>query len=90
MSACINRDKLSSKENLEKAFAIFDKVIYCLTQDSNGFITLKEIKNVFSGKKNIKDAEWERLIKEVDENNDEQVSLKIYLDFLFRVQRNDR
>jgi len=65
--ATINREKLLRKDRLEAVFRIFD-------QDGNGFISINELKEVFSGDKKIPMHVWEDMLKEADENDDGTIS----------------
>ena len=63
-----------SKDKLEVAFKIFDKVLYIfewniIFKDGSGALDISELKQVFSGA-DVSDEVWNELIKEVDENND--------------------
>ena len=51
-------------------------------QDSNGFLEIKEIKEIFNpeNKKNINDKVWMDLIKEIDKNSDGRVIILIIND----------
>jgi calcium-dependent protein kinase len=65
--ACTNRNKLLNKDKLEQTFKLFDK-------DGNGSISAAEIKNVLGAA--IGDQkELDKMIKEVDENGDQEISL---------------
>ena len=70
MTASLNKKSLLSEERLEAAFKIFDK-------DNNGFITVDEIRAVLGkGKKFEDESVWSDIIREVDINEDGEVSFK--------------
>jgi calcium-dependent protein kinase len=69
--ATIDRDKLLSKEKLEKTFAMFDK-------DKSGTLDMGEIKQMFGGV-DMADKVWKEILKEVDDNGDGKVSFEEFI-----------
>ena len=69
LSATLDKDKLTSKSNLENAFKSFDK-------DGSGKINLNEIKGIFNNPKVKDDNIFEKIIKEADDNQDGEISLE--------------
>ena len=96
--ATISRQNLLSKERLETAFKLFDKVSEVdkkvKRQDGNGYITRDEIKDMLDPEKTkgIDDNMWNEWIKEVDENSDGKVNLadKNVRNFRFPSQNSRR
>lgn len=69
LAATIDKDKITSKQNLELAFKAFDR-------DGSGKINLNEIKCIFDNP-NIKDDKiFESILTEADDNNDGEISLE--------------
>lgn len=64
----MDRDKLTSKKNLELTFKTFDK-------DGSGKISLNEIKSIFNNPKIKDDNIFEKLLLEADDNHDGEISL---------------
>lgn len=69
IQASLNREIMFSKENLMKAFGMFDK-------DGNGCITAAEIAEIFSEGQLGEDAVWQGVLKQVDKNGDGEIDLK--------------
>ena len=67
VTATVNRDKLLQDEKLKEAFKLYDK-------DGSGAISIDEIKAVLGVGKNISEDVWIKLLNEVDENGDGEVS----------------
>jgi len=60
----MDRKKLFNKQNLEKAFKLFD-------QNNDGKITSEEIKNILGDEFGDEDDNiWKEILSEVDYNND--------------------
>lgn len=74
MIASINRKQLLSKERLEKVFRMFDI-------DGNGFISRKELKNIFA-ENNLNEETWDKIITAIDPNKDGQISLKEFVEMM--------
>ena len=72
LKACMNQKKNLSKENLEKAFSVFD-------QDGSGEITLSEIIGLLGEKNEVNMSVWEGFIKEVDSNGDGKIDFKEFI-----------
>lgn len=68
--ATANKEALLTEKRLKQAFSLFDI-------DNSGFITADELRQVMNplitGQKTT-DDEWKKLIEEVDENGDGQIS----------------
>jgi len=69
LSATIDKDKLTSKQNLELAFKSFDR-------DGSGKINLNEIKCIFDNYSVKDDKIFESMLSEADDNNDGEISLE--------------
>jgi Ca2+-binding EF-hand superfamily protein len=74
--ASTNKKKVLSKDNLWKAFQLFDKVPLFVTyaQDSSGSISASELKQVLGIGKRFSESVWQQIIGEVDQNSDGQIS----------------
>jgi Ca2+-binding EF-hand superfamily protein len=79
------------KSRLEKVFNMFDKVpppfplISKLLQDGSGQIDAQEIKAVFktnAENNEVSDKLWDDLIKEADVDNDGQIDLHEFINFM--------
>lgn len=80
LTANFKKEKLLSKEALEKAFKLFDK-------DGNGFITLDELKECIPIEITSK-LEWKELISEVDKDGDNQISLNEFKEMMENLINN--
>ena len=69
LTATIDKEKLTSKINLELAFKSFDR-------DGSGKINLNEIKAIFNNSTVKDDSIFQDMIKEADDNNDGEISLE--------------
>lgn len=69
LTATMDKEKLTSKSNLEYAFKSFDR-------DGSGKINLNEIKAIFNNSTVKDDAVFQKMIKEADDNNDGEISLE--------------
>ena len=69
LTATMDKEKLTSKSNLEIAFKSFDK-------DGSGKINLNEVKAIFNNSNVQNDNIFEKMIKEADDNNDGEISLE--------------
>ena len=69
LTATIDKEKLTSKNNLELAFKSFDR-------DGSGKINLNEIKAIFNNSTVKDDTIFQDMIKEADDNNDGEISLE--------------
>jgi len=69
LTATIDKEKLTSKNNLELAFKNFDK-------DGSGKINMNEIKAIFNNSSVKDDDVFQKIIKEADDNNDGEISLE--------------
>jgi calcium-dependent protein kinase len=72
LTATMDRDKLTSKKNLEYTFKNFDK-------DGSGKISLNEIKSIFNNPKIKDDKVFVNLMLEADDNNDGEISLEEFI-----------
>lgn len=68
LTATMDKEKLTSKSNLEYAFKSFDR-------DGSGKINLNEIKAIFNNSTVKDDGVFQKMIKEADDNNDGEISL---------------
>lgn len=77
--ATINREQLLSKQRLEMAFKMFDKVSNSITitrtttmtfQDGSGTLSIDEIKDLFGVHSGISEKVWREMLTEVDDNGD--------------------
>ena len=68
LTATMDKEKLTSKSNLEYAFKSFDR-------DGSGKINLNEIKAIFNNSTVKDDNIFQKMIKEADDNNDGEISL---------------
>lgn len=75
--ATVNRQGLLSKQRLQAAFNLFDK-------DGNGSISKEELKDFFANA-NMADSEWKKIIQEVDENGDGEISFKEFKEMMLRL-----
>lgn len=97
MATC-NRQNMLSKDKLEVAFKMFDKVqkknnkirqIYYIIQDNSGALDVSELKNVFRGA-NVSDEMWNEIIKEVDENQDGQIQFQEFKKMMLKLLDVDK
>eukprot|EP00830_Metopus_es_P017914 TRINITY_DN6067_c0_g2_i2.p1 TRINITY_DN6067_c0_g2~~TRINITY_DN6067_c0_g2_i2.p1 ORF type:complete len:423 (+),score=78.40 TRINITY_DN6067_c0_g2_i2:63-1271(+) len=65
--ASTNKTKVLSKENLKRAFQLFDK-------DGSGSISGEEIKHILGFGKKFSETVWNKVIAEVDQNSDGTIS----------------
>ncbi len=77
LAATIDKDKLSSKQNLELAFKTFDR-------DGSGKINLSEIKCIFDNSGVKDDKVFEAMLSEADDNNDGEISLEEFKDLMLK------
>lgn len=75
IQASLSKEIMLSKENLSKAFGVFDT-------DNSGSITVAEIAEIFSEGKMGEDAVWQGILKQVDKNGDGQIDLKEFQSLL--------
>jgi Ca2+-binding EF-hand superfamily protein len=74
---------LVNNESLTQAFKIIDK-------DGSGMITIDELKEAFDTQGTKKDQQlWLDIMKEVDKNNDNQISLEEFMDSMAQFLRQD-
>jgi calcium-dependent protein kinase len=80
LAGCMKSKIYLREDYLKMTFAYFDK-------DKSGFITREELRNVLKSEDgfNIPDKEIEKLIKEVDFNQDEKID---YTEFLAMMKRD--
>jgi Ca2+-binding EF-hand superfamily protein len=67
--ASINEKQMLSNEKLQAAFRMFDK-------DGSGSISSEEIKAVLGFGRTLDEAQVEKIIREVDENGDNEISFE--------------
>lgn len=72
LKACMNHKKNLSMNNLEQAFALFDK-------DGSGDISLNEIKSLLGEQNQVDEKIWMELIQEADSDGDGKISLKEFV-----------
>ena len=77
LSAMISSKKVVTEERLEKAFKMFDK-------DNSGKLSVNEIKAVFGGT----EAQWKKVIDEVDLNNDGEVDFAEFKIMMVNMDKN--
>ncbi|EGR27981.1 hypothetical protein IMG5_185640 [Ichthyophthirius multifiliis] len=95
--ATINREQLLSKQRLELAFKIFDKVfiftIYFNIQkykDGSGSLSVDEIKEMFGTQLGISENVWKAMLNEVDDNGDGQISFKEFKEMMLKLVDNEQ
>jgi calcium-dependent protein kinase len=81
--AHLNVNKLLTDDKLMEVFNLFD-------YDNSGSITAKEIKKVLGSGKGvgdniIDDCEWEKIIDEVDEDGNGEISFSEFRDMIYRL-----
>ncbi len=67
--ASTNKKRLLSKENLKKAFQLFDK-------DGSGYVSPEEVKAILGMGKKFSEKVWEQIVEQVDKNKDGQISFE--------------
>ena len=65
--ASTDKERLLSKENLRKAFQVFDK-------NNNGNISVDEVKSILGLGRQFSEEVWQKLVNEVDENKDGKIT----------------
>ena len=78
LAATMDKDKLTSKKNLEVAFKTFDR-------DGSGTINLNEIKCIFDNSKVKDDKIFESMLSEADDNNDGEISLEEFKSLMLKI-----
>lgn len=76
--ATINESKILSEKNLREAFNFMDR-------DSNGFITLEEIRDVLDQSKEVPEDQWRMIVKEVDRDNDGKICFEEFSEMMKRL-----
>ena len=69
VTATVNRNSLLQEEKLKQAFELYDK-------DKSGAISTDEIKEVLGVGNQIDESVWQKILSEVDENGDGEVSFE--------------
>lgn len=67
ITAAIDKAALLNQDNLTSAFKLLDR-------DNSGMITIDELKAVFDTHSNKDEHLWEDIMKEVDKDDDNQIS----------------
>jgi len=75
LRACMNHEKVISKQNLQLAFKQFDV-------DGSGKISALELKEVLSGGEQLQESVWSEIIREVDSNGDGSIDLKEFSELM--------
>lgn len=81
INASTSRQKLITNQTLNNAFKFFDK-------DADGKLTVTELRQAFSGKKNLDDFGWRKLLDEIDENKDGTISYSEFKECLEKLIEN--
>lgn len=81
IKATVNRQKLYSKDNLKKAFDIFDL-------DSSGKISAVELEKAFSLGTN-KNSIWQDLVLKADKNSDGEIDFQEFCEFIENLSDKD-
>ena len=82
MSACINRQRITSAENVKMAFQILD-------YNNDGQISIEDFNDIFcsyTGQKMNSDV-WNELLKEADHNGDGVISEDEFTDAISNIIR---
>lgn len=80
--SAINKEKLLTKDKLNKAFELFDLVCSCADQqDGDGLITKEEWEGCFGNTK-MTIGDWNIFLEDVDTNKDGQISREEFFNFL--------
>jgi calcium-dependent protein kinase len=79
LAAAMDRSKLLSKERLRSAFEAFDR-------DKNGKISAQELKVMLEGGNKLEIEVYNKLIREVDQNEDNFVDFKEFLDMMSKLK----
>lgn len=82
--SAINKEKLLTKDKLNKAFELFDLVWCPITQDGDGLITKEEWEGCFGNTK-MSVGDWNIFLEDVDTNRDGQISREEFFNFLERM-----
>jgi calcium-dependent protein kinase len=78
VAASVNRSKLLSKQNLTRAFNLFDT-------DGNGSITVEEIKTILGSFNETTDDVWEQLLSEVDADGNGVIDIKEFKEMMVKL-----
>lgn len=78
ITATVDRQNLVSEQKLEAAFRLFDR-------NGDGFISPQEIRAVLGKNSNHESEYWRKIVKEVDENGDGEISLGEFKKLMLRV-----
>ena len=76
--AAVNRQQVFNKDKLEATFKMFD-------EDGNGFISNDEIKSLFQGLGSDSENIVNEIVKQVDENNDGQISMTEFKNMILKM-----
>ena len=76
--AAMNEKQLTTNDKLQAAFKMFDK-------DGSGVISADEIRDVLGFGGNMDNAAIERIIKQVDENGDGEISFEEFVAMMKKI-----
>lgn len=82
--SAIQKDKLVTKDKLQKAFQSFDLVELNLSQNGDGYISKEEWEKCFGNQK-MSQSDWVMFLDEVDVNKDGTISSEEFHAFLEKV-----
>ena len=80
--ATMNEKALFSEKKLKAAFKMFDK-------DGSGFISKDEIKDSLANFRNISESELDDIIKQVDDNEDGEISFDEFKIIMTSLQKDE-
>ena len=74
LKACISEQVMYSRENMKKAFDMFDL-------DGSGKISSTELQQIFSVG-NLENAMWQDIVRQADKNSDGEIDFNEFYDFI--------